>query len=99
MVFKASVMFFSSSINIFKYATVSFPFKTDWDASFLPNLISVPSKYICFDSILILLFEDKPTEFSPLIKILSDFAFNVILSELRIIWGLIYWEGRVGGVV
>jgi hypothetical protein len=45
------------------------------------------------------LFEDKPTEFSPLIKILSDFAFNVILSELRIIWGLIYWEGRVGGVV
>jgi hypothetical protein len=30
---------------------------------------------------------------------LSDFAFKIILSELRIIWGLVNWDGVVGGVV
>ena len=87
MVFKAVAKLESSLTMIFNNSTVSFPNNIGCSAFFLPNRISVPSKYICFASILILEFEDIPTDFSPLIKILSVLAFNIILFELRIIWG------------
>ena len=44
-------------------------------------------------------FEDNPTDFSALSKILSVLALKTNLSELIITWGLVYWEGIFGGVL
>ena len=44
------------------------------------------------------LFENKPTDFSPLNNMLSVFAFKTNLSEFIITWGLTQADGDVGGV-
>ena len=63
-----------------------------------PNLIILSvCILISLDSILILSFENNPTDLPALIKTLSVSASITILSEFRIAWGWLYCDGVIGG--